>query len=1142
MTSKARLKSFADDVEDAEVASLLEAQHSSGDNGQWSKDKSGDLDWSYTARTVRTLSHDQLLNELWEKGFSIPPREYNPSAPFVYVKMFNGEVVTLPHGYRLPLMFVARYYWGIALSKLNDVNLWKKERANVYHLSRLCENLFQRARAKAFAGGMEKGWRCVMFDRLLARFYKSWYRNDPPAGKEFEQKFSVKEYDRDVLKHDWKRWCTRGLNGVRMKEQEVSDGITIAEFRAGLERLGDGEWSLFGERLTWIGDDEELSWSSESELTEFEMDDEAEQGAQEEEEEEENADSDLDAEGDEVGDDDDDPTTHQSGPTDLEDAPSKRVRDLPIDEDENERATKRARIEMISDTSHRRHKVNNIVALTRTLAAMEKNPIWARNNFSGASGSGNGNESQEPRQSIGPTPPANPLDPEAEETIVSRPRPVSQPPIGSGVDSSSVTNNGTLANRGERPSSPNSMPLQTSVPRRFSSVTLSQLRSPSANASSSKLSSASNPSTNKPRRSGKKAPHPSLLHPSGSKPRQTRASQIAGVATVNVYVSDGKPRGGAVAHAAARAARKAAEQSRASSVSSSSSSSGSSRSPSPTPSASQSNLPFRSPAPQQSTLPPTGHTSTEQADTENTLHAQTGKWAAIAPPPPPPGRSAAARNKRAAQASVGAESHRPENSQEFITSEALKLLVNLVTSSRNEGEKLINAGSASSSSTAVPSIGTAPASGSAIDQQALEGRFQHFEGRFLSVKEELVGIVDRLQALEKEAREQREARKALSDKEFCDRNIGCAPEGTSQSTQTERNSVDKNQGGDEDVEMMSVEKESGEKERSIDLRRGVQSVPRAMGEIAIQTDQVEDDSAAKSHASSSSQSGTQRDTDIGSGANRNGPDTHSSGHCGGSETDTDSTLNAAKDETIDPCAAEMSSNLSLLVNNLVSVKMLSLVGDMVKGKSKDTSAADPDISIRSMSPVIPSSDSFAINNIMDEVKALKDEARAREQRDKEEIMALRQLHSAEVDALRRRLSYLESQSRYLDSDRYRSSSHHEEYHISAPVGNDHHYHNEGGRHSRSRQPAFHSASARVHRSPVVGDGDQPHSQSHTPVPDRDRNGTGPSSSSSSNPMPTPLNSERSFSFTRPGTDREDDIPLPIKSQRKHMFATRATFG
>lgn len=49
-----------------------------------------------------------------------------------------------------------------------------------------------------------------------------------------------------------------------------------------------------------------------------------------------------------------------------------------------------------------------------------------------------------------------------------------------------------------------------------------------------------------------------------------------------------------------------------------------------------------------------------------------------------------------------------------------------------------------------------------------------------------------------------------------------------------------------------------------------------------------------------------------------------------------------------------------------------------------------------------------VTSLLNELKTIKEEARCREQSEKEDLLAMRQLHSAEVDALRRRLLYLES--------------------------------------------------------------------------------------------------------------------------------------
>ncbi|KAF8810530.1 hypothetical protein BYT27DRAFT_6491420 [Phlegmacium glaucopus] len=46
--------------------------------------------------------------------------------------------VVLPHGYRLPLMFVYKYRWECITSALkNGEAAWNKGGANMFHLSRL---------------------------------------------------------------------------------------------------------------------------------------------------------------------------------------------------------------------------------------------------------------------------------------------------------------------------------------------------------------------------------------------------------------------------------------------------------------------------------------------------------------------------------------------------------------------------------------------------------------------------------------------------------------------------------------------------------------------------------------------------------------------------------------------------------------------------------------------------------------------------------------------------------------------------------------------------------------------------------------------------------------------------------------------
>jgi hypothetical protein len=162
-----------------------------------------ELDWSYTARCAKEWSDDQLLSYLCSKTFTVPQRDYNPSAPFVYIRTEDGVITTLPHGYRIPLMFIAKYQWETTTRTLSLQNRqrWEAIRNELFHLSRLCDLFLSEARARAETSGMEKGWRCVMFDRVLTRFYKGWPVSSPAKLEAFLSLFSSKEYERDVLKY-----------------------------------------------------------------------------------------------------------------------------------------------------------------------------------------------------------------------------------------------------------------------------------------------------------------------------------------------------------------------------------------------------------------------------------------------------------------------------------------------------------------------------------------------------------------------------------------------------------------------------------------------------------------------------------------------------------------------------------------------------------------------------------------------------------------------------------------------------------------------------------------------------------------------------------------------------------------------------
>ncbi len=100
---------------------------------------------------------------------------------------------------------------------------------------------------------------------------------------------------------------------------------------------------------------------------------------------------------------------------------------------------------------------------------------------------------------------------------------------------------------------------------------------------------------------------------------------------------------------------------------------------------------------------------------------------------------------------------------------------------------------------------------------------------------------------------------------------------------------------------------------------------------------------------------------------------------------------------------KMRSSLSALVDNLVSAKMQSLMQTMNTVERPPLQEQAQSTSSRASADT-----NSMIKGLFDELTVLHEEAQSRERRVKEEIEAMRRLHSAEVDALRRRLSYLES--------------------------------------------------------------------------------------------------------------------------------------
>lgn len=252
----------------------------------------------------------------------------------------------------------------------------------------------------------------------------------------------------------------------------------------------------------------------------------------------------------------------------------------------------------------------------------------------------------------------------------------------------------------------------------------------------------------------------------------------------------------------------------------------------------------------------------------------------------------------------------------------------------------------------------------------------------------------------------------------------------------------------------------------------------------------------------------------------------------------------------DPRTVEIRDNLSLLVDNLVSAKMLAVMQSMVVATPLSTShkslidlSTDPPIAVGSPrtlpQPSLSSSSPLPESTFLEELRLLREETLTREERDKYEMRSLRQLHSAEIEALRQRLAYLESQSRSLVGPRGTSpppsSNHRHHAHLgpySATFGPDD-YDQRYGRKGNHVTPA----------DPIISQSPSPFYAPSRPTPEGghifDQPGRAGIYGGSFNGvgvmhvMPTPTPSERSYTTSRHRPlNADEDFPLPIKSQRK----------
>ncbi|KAF8990986.1 hypothetical protein BDQ17DRAFT_1371273 [Cyathus striatus] len=206
-----------------------------------------DINWRHPAELTQIFpeknTQADLIPILQSQAYSVPGQPTDPKELFCEITLaVDGSKVIVPVGYRVPLMFCAKYLWeSVRLVLTSDdpspEEEWQNYKFDLVNLSRLCFMFLQSARTgmiKKRKGGLNVRWRNGMFDRVLTRYWWGWMVNREEFIRAFWMEFKEEEYERDVCRRDWKTMTLKGHNGFYLTPSEQQNGITAEQFTAGL--------------------------------------------------------------------------------------------------------------------------------------------------------------------------------------------------------------------------------------------------------------------------------------------------------------------------------------------------------------------------------------------------------------------------------------------------------------------------------------------------------------------------------------------------------------------------------------------------------------------------------------------------------------------------------------------------------------------------------------------------------------------------------------------------------------------------------------------------------------------------------------------------------------------------------------------
>ncbi|KAJ7587847.1 hypothetical protein C8J56DRAFT_942711 [Mycena floridula] len=192
---------------------------------------------------------DKIIPYLLSHAITIPPKPAAGRMKFDILSV-DGTETTLPIKYRLPLLWIEIYRWRCLFLALHSPaeKKWEDYKLRLLYLSMISNTFLERARQEGATRrkGIGRSWRCPMFDRVLQRVRDGHLEQDPASIQRYWDEFGGVRYRNIFDGSDLRKLFGEGSKAIGqhwvVQDQQVDEGLTIAQMTQGLQQQKDGKW------------------------------------------------------------------------------------------------------------------------------------------------------------------------------------------------------------------------------------------------------------------------------------------------------------------------------------------------------------------------------------------------------------------------------------------------------------------------------------------------------------------------------------------------------------------------------------------------------------------------------------------------------------------------------------------------------------------------------------------------------------------------------------------------------------------------------------------------------------------------------------------------------------------------------------